>query len=95
MRSAPDQIAVSSSASVLSGLAAGRRRTQELRRELRSVMLTTVPCLIVVTVPSFPVRVSIRQRLGPTSRWRSPTAARLNTCDDRPRPAWRRVVLGR
>ena len=33
-----------------------------------------------------PVRVSIRQRLGPMSRWRSPTGAPLNTCDDRPRP---------
>ena len=35
--------------------------------------------------PPLPVRVSIRQRLGPTSRWRFPSAARLNTCDDRPR----------
>ena len=38
------------------------------------------------TRPPLPVGVSIRQRPGPMSRWRSPPAARLNTCDDRPRP---------
>ena len=37
-------------------------------------------------VAHLPLESPIRQRLGPTSRPRSPTAARLSTCDDRPRP---------
>ena len=38
------------------------------------------------TPSSLPLESPIRQRLSPKSRWRSPPAARLNTCDDRPTP---------